>query len=79
MWSFLTSQALTKSFHLLTENNGRKHTLIIDHLKPEDTGQYEIRVKGLIVRTPLIRVIPREQESQYAVDQIEDNQGKSKL
>jgi hypothetical protein len=51
----------TSNLHLLTENNGRKHSLIIEHLKPDDTGQYELRVKGLIVRTPLIRVMEREQ------------------
>ena len=75
----------TSNRHLLTENNGRKHTLIIDHLKPDDTGQYEIKVKGLIVRTPLIRVVPREQpivdESATSsfVTEREDEQGKNKL
>ncbi|CAF3702655.1 unnamed protein product, partial [Rotaria sordida] len=75
----------TPNIHLLTENNGRKHSLIIDHLKPEDTGQYELRVKGLIVRTPLIRVIQREQPqidqqpSPYIVTEVEDDQDKYKL
>ncbi|CAF4215578.1 unnamed protein product, partial [Rotaria magnacalcarata] len=68
----------TPNVHLLTENQGRKHSLIIDHLKPEDTGQYELRVKGLIVRTPLIRVIQRdqpqidEQPTPYIVTEVED-------
>ena len=62
-----------------------KHSLVIDHLKPEDTGQYELRVKGLIVRTPLIRVIQREQPqideqtSTYYVTEVEDEQDKNKL
>lgn len=51
----------TPNIRLITENNGRKYSLVIEHLKPEDTGQYELRVKGLIVRTPVIRVIEREQ------------------
>ena len=54
----------TPNLRLIEENNGRKHSLIIDHLKPEDTGQYELRVRGLIVRTPLIRVVPRVEEQQ---------------
>ncbi|CAF3888048.1 unnamed protein product [Rotaria sp. Silwood2] len=75
----------TPNIHLVTENNGRKHSLIIDHLKPEDTGQYELRVKGLIVRTPLIRVLQREQPqidqqpSPYFVTEVEDEQDKNKL
>ncbi|CAF4960932.1 unnamed protein product, partial [Rotaria sp. Silwood1] len=75
----------TLNVHLVTENQGRKHSLIIDHLKPEDTGQYELRVKGLIVRTPLIRVIQREQPqieeqpSPYIVTEAEDGQDKFKL
>ena len=75
----------TSNLQILTENNGRKHSLIIEHLKPEDTGQYELRVKGLIVRTPLIRVIQREQpniEEQpipYYVTEIEEQQDKTKL
>ncbi|CAF4753454.1 unnamed protein product, partial [Rotaria sp. Silwood1] len=75
----------TLNVHLVTENQGRKHSLIIDHLKPEDTGQYELRVKGLIVRTPLIRVIQREQPqteeqpSPYIVTEVEDSQDKFKL
>ena len=51
----------TSNVHILVDNTGRKHSLIIEHLKPEDMGQYELRVKGLIVRTPHIRVIDREQ------------------
>jgi hypothetical protein len=51
----------TSNIHIIKENNGKKHSLVIEHLKPEDTGHYELRVKGLIVRTPLIRVIQREQ------------------
>ncbi len=74
----------TSNLHILTENNGRKHSLIIEHLKPNDTGQYELRVKGLIVRTPLIRVIEREkpqidqQQTSYYVTEIEE-QNKTKL
>lgn len=66
----------TGNIHLLTDNQGRKHSLIIDHLKPEDTGQYELRVKGLIVRTPLIRVMDREQPQ---VAEAVDDQDKTKL
>lgn len=75
----------TSNVHIVTENNGRKHSLIIDHLKSEDTAQYELRVKGLIVRTPLIRVIPREQpqmEEQptpYFVTEADDEQDKNRL
>jgi hypothetical protein len=75
----------TSNIHILTENNGRKHSLIIEHLKPDDTGQYELRVKGLIVRTPLIRVIEREQPqidqqpTPYFVTETEDDQDKNKL
>lgn len=68
---FKDNQPLKSSpnLRLLKENNGRKYSLIIDHLKPEDTGQYELRVKGLIVRTPLIRVIEREQPVQEITKQ----------
>lgn len=75
----------TPNLHLLTENQGRKHSLIIEHLKPEDTGQYELRVKGLIVRTPLIRVIQREQPqvdeqpTSYFVTEAEDESDKNRL
>ena len=63
----------TPNLRLIKENNGRKYSLIIDHLKPEDTGQYELRVKGLIVRTPLIRVIERDQPATpYFITEAED-------
>ncbi|CAF4997836.1 unnamed protein product, partial [Rotaria magnacalcarata] len=47
--------------------------------------QYELRVKGLIVRTPLIRVIQRdqpqidEQPTPYIVTEVEDGQDQDKL
>ncbi|CAF4910120.1 unnamed protein product, partial [Rotaria magnacalcarata] len=47
--------------------------------------QYELRVKGLIVRTPLIRVIQRdqpqidEQPTPYIVTEVEDDQDQDKL
>ena len=70
----------TSNIHLVTENNGRKHSLIIDHLKPEDMGQYELRVKGLIVRTPVIRVIDREEEATpYVVTEADDEQDNNRL
>ncbi|CAF1337506.1 unnamed protein product, partial [Adineta steineri] len=74
----------TSNVHILTENNGRKHSLIIEHLKPNDTGHYELRVKGLIVRTPLIRVIEREQiqideqPTPYIVTEFDDDQNRLK-
>jgi hypothetical protein len=69
----------TSNIHILTENNGRKHSLIIEHLKPDDTGQYELRVKGLIVRTPLIHVIQREETTPYIVTEVEDDRDTNKL
>jgi hypothetical protein len=70
----------TSNIHILTENNGRKHSLIIEHLKPDDTGQYELRVKGLIVRTPLIHVIQREETTTpYIVTEVEDDRDTNKL
>lgn len=62
----------TSNVRIVTENNGRKHSLIIEHLKPEDEGQYELRVKGLIVRTPNIRVIEREEVTPYVVTEADD-------
>ncbi len=69
-------KSIPPNLHLVTENNGRKHSLIIEHLKPEDTGVYELRVKGLIVRTPLIRVIEREQTDQYFITETVDESKK---
>ena len=73
------------NIRLITDNNGRKHSLIIEHLKAEDTGHYELRVKGLIVRTPLIRVIETEpgtmddQPTPYTVTEVDDEQDKNRL
>ena len=75
----------TPNIRLVTENDGRKHSLIIEHLKPEDMGQYELRVKGLIVRTPVIRVIDREQPkvneqpTPYLVTEVDDEPEKDRL
>ncbi|CAF4517164.1 unnamed protein product, partial [Didymodactylos carnosus] len=51
------------------ENGNRKHSLIINHLKPDDTGSYELRVKGLIIETPLIKVVERPQR---LTDQLQE-------
>ncbi|CAF0822074.1 unnamed protein product, partial [Didymodactylos carnosus] len=49
---------------ILNENGNKKHSLIINQLKPDDTGSYELRVKGLVIETPLIKVVERPQEQQ---------------
>lgn len=68
----------TNNVHILVSNDGRKHSLVIEHLKPEDMGQYELRVKGLIVRTPYIQVVDKDQgdrsdqSTPYVVTEAED-------
>jgi hypothetical protein len=65
----------TSNIHIISSHDGRKHALIIEHLQPEDIGQYELRVKGLIVRTPLIQVIDRDVKDEptpYLVTEVDD-------
>jgi hypothetical protein len=75
----------TSNVHIVTGNGGRKHSLIIEHLKPDDMGQYELRVRGLTIRTPLIRVIEREQRetfdtaTPYLVTDVDDERNIDRL
>ena len=47
-------------------------TIIIHHAKPSDSGIYEVRIGSVIARTPMIRVIPKQQQSEVPIQNVRE-------
>ncbi|CAF1579934.1 unnamed protein product, partial [Adineta steineri] len=54
----------------ITDLTNRTHTFEIFNLQVEDTGVYEMRTSHLTVKTPEIKIIPKQKEEEIIPEQV---------